>query len=281
MKFKQWLLKEEESNPDKQTHVFDFDDTIAVTQSPNIVMLFQDGLPAHSSEKDVVGWLKQNGLKSNEVLNGPHGKYIEFIPSKNGYACYVSSSGLAKIQANYPGRESITGVSEPLKFGPSILSDFTTAFGVDHYTAKPIKQTIDKIKKLNAAGADTMVLTARRGEGRGRSIHGHEVEPTNKKDILSFLNKQGATPTDGVVGTAGGDKGKILYKKAVEEKPEKDRPDEIHFYDDAPKNINNVSQTLGGKVDQDLYLYGPGDFESGQASVDRPSHAVRGRKKRF
>lgn len=164
MNFQQWLLKEE-SSPEKQAHVFDFDDTIAVTTSPNIVMLYQDGLPAHKSKSDVINWLKQNQLSQHEILPGSHGKYIEFVPSRNGYAAYVSSSGLAKIQTNYPGKENITGISEPLSQGPSVLIDFTSAFGVDHETANPIQQTVAKIKKLNAAGADTMVLTARRGEG--------------------------------------------------------------------------------------------------------------------
>ena len=277
MNFKQWLLKEE-ANPDRQTHVFDFDDTIAVTTSPNIVMLFQDGLSAHKSENDVINWLKQNGLNKHELIPGHRGKYIEFVPSRKGFAAYVSSSGLAKIQTNYPGKESITGISEPLPQGPSILIDFTTAFGVDHETAKPIQQTVNKIKKLNAAGADTMVLTARRGEGIGQSIHGNRVEPTNKKDIISFLNKQGASPTSGVVGTTGGDKDQILYNKAVREKPENKKPEEIHFYDDLSKNTNNVAQTLGGKVDQDLYVYGPGEFSTGQASVEKPNVVIKGRK---
>lgn len=279
MKFKYWL-KEQESPPEKQTHVFDFDDTIAVTDSPNIVMFHQDGQPVHQSENDVIDWLKQNGLNKHEILPGPNGKGVEYIPERKGYAAYISSSGLAKIQTNYPGRESITGVSEPPENGPSVLIDFTASFGVNPVAAQPIKQTIDKIKKLNASGADTMVLTARQGQGKRRSIRGHDIETTNKKDILNFLSKQGATPTDGVVGTAGGDKGKILYDKAVASKPEDEKPEEIHFYDDLSKNTNNIAQTLGSKVDQDLYIYGPGDFASGQASVNRPSKVLLG-KRRF
>lgn len=277
MNFKEWLIKEE-APLEKQAHVFDFDDTIAVTDNPNIVMLYQDGNPAHKSEKDVLDWLSKNRVESHELLKGPRGKSIEYISPRNGYAAYLSSSGLAKIQTNYPGKESITGISEPNQSGPSVLIDFTSSFGVDTNTAKPIKQTIDKIKKLNASGADTMVLTARRGEGKGKSIHGHEVETTNSKDISNFLSKYGATPTDGVVGTTGGDKGHILYRKVVASKPESERPEEIHFYDDAPKNISNVYQTLGGKVDQDLYLYGPGDFDSGRANANRPNQVVRGTK---
>lgn len=277
MNFREWLLKEE-TEPEKQAHVFDFDDTIAVTTSPNIIMLYQDGLPTHKSEDEVLLWLKQNGLNKNELLPGSNGKIIEYIPSRKGYAANVSSSGLAKIQTNYPGKESITGHSEPNPQGPSVLIDFTSAFGVDQNTIQPIKQTIDKIKQLNNAGASTMVLTARRGEGLGKSIHGHHVEPTNKRDIIDFLSKQGATPTDGVVGTAGGDKGQILYNKVVANKPEDEKPEEIHFYDDLSKNINNVIQTIGGKTKQDLYAYGPGDFATGHASAYKPSKIIPGRE---
>lgn len=278
MNFKKWLMIEE-APAEKQTHVFDFDDTIAVTDSPNIVMFHQDGQPIHQSENDVINWLKQNKLNQHEILQGPNGKNIEYIPERKGYAAYVSSSGLAKIQTNYPGKESVVGVSEPPSNGPSVLIDFTASFGVNHNTTIPIKQTIDKIKKLNAIGADTMVLTARQGQGKRKSIRGHDVETTNKKDILNFLDKQGATPTDGVIGTAGGDKGKILYDKAVASKPENDKPEEIHFYDDLSKNTNNIVQTLGNKVDQDVYVYGPGDFASGQASVNRPSKVLLGRRR--
>jgi hypothetical protein len=272
MNFKEWLIKKEAA-PEKQAHVFDFDDTIAVTDSPNIVMFFNDGQAAHKSEQEVLQWLNQNSLKSNELLKGPNGKSVEIVPSRGGYAAYVSSSGLAKIQTNYPGKESITGMSEPSPVGPNVLIDFTTAFSVNQNTAVPIKQTIEKIKKANASGADTMVLTARRGEGKGKSIHGKELEPTNKKDIHNFLSKQGAAPSLGIVGTTGGDKGNILYNKVAPEQPE-----EIHFYDDLPKNINNVARTLGGKIPADLYLYGPGEFAKGQANADRPSIKIPGNK---
>lgn len=272
MNFKEWLLKEE-APPEKQAHVFDFDDTLAVTDSPNIVMLFNNGEAAHKSEKEVLQWLSKNGLSPHELLKGPHGKTVESVPSKGGLAAYVGSSGLAKIQTNYPGKESITGVSQPQPFGPSVLIDFTAAFGVNQNTVIPIKQTIDKIKKANAAGADTMVLTARRSEGKGKSIHGREVEPTNKTDIDNFLSRQGASPSLGVVGTAGGDKGKILYNKVAPEQPE-----EIHFYDDLPKNIDNVAKTLGGKITPDLYMYGPGEFATGKASAEKPNMKISGKK---
>ena len=56
------------------------------------------------------------------------------------------------------------------------------------------------------------------------------------------------------------------------------KPEEIHFYDDLPKNINNVARTLGGKIPADLYLYGPGEFAKGQANADRPSIKIPGNK---
>lgn len=275
--FKKWLQKEEVS-PEKQTHVFDFDDTLAETDNPNVVMLYQDGHPVHRSEKEVIEWLKTNGVHADELLKGPNGKYVEFVPSRKGYACYVNSGGLAKIQTNYIGKEAISGVSEPPKVGPSVLVDLTLSYGVNQNTAKPIQQTINKIKRLNAAGADTMVLTARKGEGKGKSIHGHDVETTNAKDITSFLSKYGARPTAGVIGTAGGDKGDVIYRKTIAGKSENDKPEEIHFYDDHPKNTNNVAQTLGGKVNQDVHLYGPGSFASGKANANRANRIIKGSK---
>ena len=279
MKFKHWLLKEEAS-PDDQTHIFDFDDTIATTDNPNVVMLYNNGQPAHQSEEEVLDWLKNNGVHSDELLKGPRGKAIDFIPNRKGYACYVDSLGLAKIQASYIGKEAISGVSEPPTAGTSILVDLTLSYGVNNYSTKPIQKTIDKIKRLNSAGAETMVLTARKGEGSGKSIHGHDVETTNSKDIINFLGKHGARPTSGVIGTAGGDKGDAIYRKTIAGKPENDRPEEIHFYDDHPKNTNNVAQVLGGKVSQDLYLYGPGSFATGKADANRVDKVIKGQKEK-
>jgi hypothetical protein len=278
MKFKFWL-KEEESH-EKQSHVFDFDDTIAVTKGSNVVMLFQDGEPAHSSVEGAIEWLKQNGVASDELLKGPKGSPFEYIPSRNGYAVYVNSSGLAKIQNNYRDHYTFTTDDTPVpKKGPNILIDPTPSFGVDDSTTTPIDQTINRIKSLNSKGADTMVLTARRSEGGGKDIRGRHLTPTNSKDIFDFMKKHGAAPTDGVVGTAGGQKGNELYKRVVSSKPEQEKPDEIHFYDDNPMNTSNVAQTLGGKIKQNLFLYGPGDFSKGHASAEKPNKVINSLKR--
>ena len=99
MNFKVWLFEQEAVEPAKQTHVFDFDDTIATTDNPNVVMLYNNGEAAHKSAREVMDWLKQNGVSNDELMNGPNKKPFEFITSRDGYAVYVNSAALAKIVA--------------------------------------------------------------------------------------------------------------------------------------------------------------------------------------
>jgi hypothetical protein len=169
--FKKWLNIQEDtvpgnSPPSKQVHVFDFDDTLGVTDNANGVMLYANGQAAHTSKGQVVDWLKSMGLHDQDLLKGPKGSSIEFVPSRKGFVAYISSGGLAAIQRNYPrSAQFVTGISEPSGKGEEVIIDFTPSSNVNKNTTKPIDQTIQKMKQVNASGGDTMVLTARKSSG--------------------------------------------------------------------------------------------------------------------
>jgi hypothetical protein len=258
--------------PQKQVHVFDFDETLGVTDNANGVMLYANGNAAHTTKDQALQWLKSMGLGNQDLLKGPSGQPIEYVPARKGFVVYISSAGLAAIQRNYPrSQQFVTGFSEPAGKGEEVLIDFTPSSNVNKTTTKPIAQTIQKLKQANAAGADTMVLTARKSSGDGVAIDGKTVTPTNKQDMEEFLGSQGAAPTQGVEGVSGQNKGLAIAKKFISGKNPNQAPEEIHFYDDLAKNTQEVEDAIGGKVPAELHIYGPGEFEKGHANAFKPS----------
>lgn len=299
-----------------QLHVFDFDDTLGITKNANGVMYYKWGKPQHQSEQEVLDWLSKYGITSNNLLNGPNGKKIEYIENLGGFCAYVDSTKLAVLTGNpdFNNKESRwtpqTSLEKNGKLSPpsnienALLIDFTPSGHVDLQTTKPIKTVINKLQDVEKNGADTVVLTARQPDGIGINFRGEEVPVTNAKDIENFLRifQSGRDsvyrkPVDVVTGVTGGPKGEVinknidafrdfiekekvgkLYKMLDAEKVIKDKikqmgemPDEIHFYDDAPQNTDNVEKELGGKVDSEVHIYGPGDFHGGTIDPYRPT----------
>ena len=256
--------------PEKQVHVFDFDDTLGLTTNSNGIMLYKDGVPAHKSEKEVKDWMKSLGLSDRDLLP----PRIASIPERdNGYAVYLTSSGLANVQKNFSkDKQAVTGKSEPPSEGESILIDFTPSSFTDVKTTQPIDSTIDKLKAANSQGSKTIVITARTAAGKGKDFHGKTVDATNAKDMEQFLSDQGAPTTDGVMGVTGQDKGKEIIKKYV--KPGQE-PEEIHFYDDLKKNTDEVEAAVAEKVPSELFVYGPGEFAHNQADPNKPNKSFK------
>lgn len=254
-----------------QFHVFDFDDTLGVTTNANGVMLYYNGKPAHKNENDVMNWLKKMGIDKQHLLRGPQGNAVEFVRARGGCVAYVSSAALAAIQKRYIGKQFVTGYEEPKGQGQEILLDFTPSSFVDPKTTAPITSTINKLKNVNAKGGKTMVMTARKTDGQGTSIHGTKVAPTNERDIQGFLSQHNAVPNFGVVGVSGQNKGTAIGSK-VSKRP----PEEIHFYDDLEKNTSEVESALAGQVPE-LHIYGPGDFAHNKSNPNKPSKSIKGK----
>jgi hypothetical protein len=257
------------SPPDKQVHVFDFDDTLGLTTNANGVMLYRDGKPAHKNEAEVKKWLASLGIPENAILE-PGIKQIR--ERDGGFAVYLSSSGLAKVQKAFePSKQGVTTgfadkVNQP---GETILIDFTPSSGTNVKDTKPIGSTINKMKKANAQGSDTIVITARKADGVGTDFHGNDVPATNSKDMEDFLADQGAKPTDGVMGVTGQNKGLAIIKKYLAS--DEEAPEEIHFYDDLKKNTDEVEGAVAQKVPSELHIYGPGEFAHDEADPERPN----------
>lgn len=257
-----------DASGDEQVHVFDFDDTLGVSLNPAGVMLFNSGRPAWRSSNDVKDWMSQNGITSADVTDPG----ITKINRLNGYAVYLTSAGLAKAQTAVPKNKR--GVvfqdteSNAMNADEGLLIDFSLSAGTDPNTVVPVKQTIDKMKLANKQGADTIVMTARKSEGTLKNFEGEDVPVTNKEDITKFLQSYGVTPNLGVTGVVGKNKGekiKDLFFKSD------DLPEEVHFYDDANFNTTDVENELAEKVPSEIFIYGPGHFDTGEASAYEPN----------
>ena len=310
--------KQKEANNIKpeELHVFDFDDTIAETMDPVGISIFRNGKPVFhkpehkerfikfiknylnlSAEKDIV----ETGL--SDEIGG-----IRFIRNINNWAAYITSGSLAREihsrggQGGLPNHKEAfvatpawrdlekdgesTGWVEP---EPSIdkqgtdKAEITYALDFSLCTSTTVKNfipnTIRKMKDVDAAGAESHVMTARAGQsGNSRptteleSFDGSKQQVTNEEDIEDALASQGVNPSQGVWGTTGADKGKEILALVG---GEDNLPDEVHFYDDGYKNIQKVQNALSGKTD--LYLYGPtsnSDIGTFNGSKDAYKHDI-------
>lgn len=255
--------------PEKQVHVFDFDDTLGETQNANGIMLYKNGKPAHKTRKEVIEWLRSHGVSPKDILEPG---IVPIRERENGMAAYLSSLGLARIQRNFPSEKQgvTTGYADKVNQpGETILIDFTPSSSTDIKTTKPIKSTINKMKREEQEGADTIVITARKATGTGIDFHGNPVDATNAEDMEKFLSKFGAAPTDGVMGVTGQNKGHAIIKKYIS--GDREPPEEVHFYDDLKKNTDEVEAAVGGRVPSELYVYGPGEFAHGGADPENPN----------
>lgn len=261
--------------PEKQVHIFDFDDTLGLTDNANGVMLYVDGKPAHKTAAEVQAWLTSKGISQKHMIGGPkEGQPIENPSGKEGFAAYVSSAGLAKLQTTYTEDYQAYTPGEPKESkGEMLYIDFTPSSYVNPETTKPIPSVIDKLKKSNAQGSDTMVITARaaKKEEPGIDFAGKEHIPSNSEDISAFLDKQGAAPKQGVLGMKGQNKGEAIINKFFTGKSEEEKPEEIHFYDDLAKNTIQVDGKLNGAVPAETFIYGPGEFAHGGADPNKPN----------
>ena len=260
--------------PHTQLHVFDFDDTLATTRNASAIALFKNGKASHNDYHSVWVWLTEMGLSKPDLLKGPNGKFIEETPHTKIWTAYIKTGALPKVSSHYKDK-FITGSGEIPVSGETLAIDFTPSAFIGR--AKPIPPVIDKLKRLNDEGAQTVVMTARRGEGEGTSMDGRKVQASNIRDVKAYLKAHGAEPDEifGITGKNKGDKIKDEYFDGS-----KDQPTEVHFYDDDAANIEAVTKALGGKVDAEIFTYGPGSFDKKEADPEKPVQKIPAKKKR-
>ena len=140
-----------------------------------------------------------------------------------------------------------------------------------------VPDTIKRMKNVKSAGANMKIMTARGGEGNmfARFSAKDKVPVSNAKDMLNYAKGKGAEPNLGAMGVWGGDKG-IEIQKLIDDLPEDEKPTEIHFYDDQSRNTDNVRNALAKDPDNDLFIYGPGNFHHNDANAMTPTEYYPG-----
>lgn len=313
------VAKANEIEGKKELHVFDFDDTIAVTPNANGIMPLRNGRPIFHVQEDRAKFEKflkdYYGLTEADLAPPGEGEEaIQWNEEQGSWTAYILSHALEKVQSKHPkiprpdlGEDAVDRnqfVWGWDKFDPPNLDtinqrhpdkpsgddgfdfdnvsvydgDDTMQVGIDFSPSnatspdvEAVPDTIKRMKDVKAAGANMKIMTARGGEGKmyARFSSSKKVPVSNADDMLGYAKKKGAEPNLGAMGVWGGDKG-VEIQKLIDDLPEDEKPTEIHFYDDQSRNIENVRNALGDDPDNDLFLYGPGNFHHNDANAMVP-----------
>ena len=283
------LLTEQTNRPEpearmakKDLYVFDFDDTLGVTTSPTLIAAVEyaggdPGDPAsYTPVKDlksrignVVKGLQtpsQAGVnspgisgdvvRSNDELDDAEAVVLDTEQYRDWKEKYIPSGDHVRLVINpniendimKAGRDmfdrGVTGEIHVADFSPS------STIGSD---VKPINPVLNILSKANAAGNETAVVTARKGETDLDSLGGGKVPATNAADIEGFVAHEAGTAPDIVVGAAD-------YNPADPASAKRDlvvalydqQIDNIHFYDDDPENARKVAEICDDAADEGM-----------------------------
>ena len=272
---------------DKQLHVFDFDDTLGVTKNGNGVILYKNGQPVHKSEQEVLDWVKKYGVSENDLLDpawkdgtcDPKDKTsikgIVKVPNLNAYAAFVDSNKLTNFTGNQDFKDdskryNTDGGTPPENIDQAIYLDYSPSSFVDNKTTTPVTPTIKKLTDIESKGVDAEILTARNISGLKKDFWGKEHNVTNNKDMGNFISGQGVKVPGTIPIETDRNKGNTILNYIKNKEP---KPKEIHFYDDAEQNTDQVKAIADKIPDTELYIYGPGHFsDSGLPNPNKPSY---------
>ena len=251
-----------------ELHVFDFDDTLGITDAPTLVagVEFLGGDPEDlenyraitdmsSRLQSTTGQLKgpddininnpniSGGQISGETstLDGAQVVVVDTVQYRDWKEKYVRAGDHARIVVGGDvGKKIIDAAKRMGKPGEIHVTDFSPSFELG--TADPIDVTLSLLGDKATQGATTAVVTARKGETDLDTFGGGKKKAKNVSDIESFVQDQVGIKPDEVYGAAdisnatADNKKKLIKWLAISNDSE-----EIHFYDDDPENANAVS----------------------------------------
>ena len=251
-----------------ELHVFDFDDTLGVTDAPTLVagVEFLGGDPEDpenyraimdmsSRLQSTTGKLKgpsdidieNPNVSGNKVsgetpaLDGAEVVVVDTAQYRDWKEKYVKAGGHSRIVVGGDvGKKIIDAARKLGRPGEIHVTDFSPSFELG--AADPIDPTLDLLGDKEKQGATTAVVTARKGETDLDTFGGGKKKAQNAADIEDFVQKQVGVKPDEVYGAAdisnatADNKRKLIKWLAISNDSE-----EIHFYDDDPENAQAVS----------------------------------------
>lgn len=194
--------------------VFDFDDTLAETES--LIGVARE----HAGKNDDLfrEWLVQHDLFP---VNEKRTDSLTFF--------YITSEDFAKYQ-----KFAADDISE------NIVDhfDFTGTASVDNTTAKPNKQIVDILRRAEMAPKSRVIIVTARSNNQFDSPFG-SVQPTNRDDIAKFLQGVGSDVSGKQifpVGSSDPSAKVAIIRKYIDSLG----PRRVYFYDDNNLNVDAV-----------------------------------------
>lgn len=270
---------------DKELHVFDFDDTLGVTNSATLHVAFDyDGNDPNdpnsykpitdlaSRLSSVLPGTVKTATQAKLTTDGISGDKLTAAPKYLVGAQVVALDTMqykvwkSKVRdkgdnplkpITYPDGNIETVVKDAAKkmkgtAGEIHAVDFTPSAGLGD--VEPIPVMLNLLKKKESEGDVTAVVTARKGQTDMSTFGGGKVRAQNVDDIKDFLGDEIGEHPDYVFGAADfgnevGAKKREIIKNIVDARP--DDIDDIFFYDDDKNNTDEV-QKLEDEDDESL-----------------------------
>ena len=200
----------------KKIIAFDFDDTLAQTVSTiGVRRVLDDGTPDEGFEDFL--------LDNN----------IQYLREEDGF-WWLDSANFALFEE----------LPVPRGFEDEI--DYSGTASIDLETSRGIGSMLSKLAEAQSdSEALALVITARAGKKEMFSpAQGANITPTNRQQIIQFLNDNGIGISDNQLYTVGDMDGETPQGKAsvLARYLDQYEPEELIFYDDSERNVRAVAQ---------------------------------------
>ena len=216
-------------------HVFDFDDTLVVTEGSIGVAHFEDGDP-----EDPVGYLVSHEVPFNEI--------VEIINYMGGRMAYIRTAGYNVYEEAI--RKSVAesalkllDVGSKPSMGAEDVIDYARAVGL--VEAKPLDGVLDIARRASSADEVVGVVTGRRLKGIAVDAVGHECKYDTRRDVQRFLAENGVVVLGAHVHAVGDwtwstpeSKARAIQAGFIDLYC----PATLHFYDDNEANLQEVAK---------------------------------------
>lgn len=270
-------------------YVFDFDDTLGVSDAPTLVAASDyNGEDASDDESfeavpDLASRIKKvvpgvgkvdidvPGVSSGKLSTGPSSLQgsevisLDTAQYRDWKEKYVPSRDVVRIVVDDDTEGGIKKAAKELgKAGEINVVDYSPSSTLG--SAKPIKNTLDILSRAGEEGNKTAVVTARKGTTNLDTFSGQKVPSQNASDIKKFVSDESGQSPDAVIGAADISNDTAAVKKDVIKKMASPKSiKNIFFFDDDPENAASVAELgddpdLAGK-ELNIFNY---DFADGE-----------------
>jgi hypothetical protein len=277
----------EQNDAEEELHVFDFDDTLGVTDAPTLVAAveFTGGDPEDPENYRVVDDLDQRlssttgklkkpsetsiespGVVGNKVkgehplIDDAQVVVVDTAQYRDWKEKYVRGGKHSRVvvggDVGKKIRDAAKQMADEGRTGEIHVVDFSPSSTLG--AVEPIEATLNMLATKEREGSETAVVTARKGETDLDTFGGRKKKAQNADDIAKFIQKEKGVKPDEVYGAADISNATAANKrKIIKYLMAKSDAEELHFYDDDPENIRATTELCDDEdlEGRDLYFY--------------------------